>query len=56
MNFDEKKHGYVLTFPWNFEEVIAEFESDYRVMGSGSYWNKFLVNSGAVVDLNNLFR
>ena len=33
MNFDEKKHGYVLTFPWNFEEVIAEFESDYRVMG-----------------------
>ena len=20
--FDEQKHAYVLTFPWNFEEVV----------------------------------
>ena len=25
--FDEEKHAYVLTFPWNFEEVIQEFDT-----------------------------
>ena len=24
--FNEQKHGYVLTFPWNFEQVINDFE------------------------------
>ncbi len=22
MEFNEKKHGYVLTFPWNYPEII----------------------------------
>lgn len=26
-HFDEQKHAYVLTFPWNFEEVIQEFDT-----------------------------
>jgi len=24
--FNEKKHAYVLTFPWNFEDVISQIE------------------------------
>lgn len=54
--FSEQKHGYVLTFPWNFQEVIQEFEADYKVMGDSSYWNKFMMNSRSVVDFNTLFR
>ena len=54
--FSEQKHGYVLTFPWNFQEVIQEFEADYKVMGDSSYWNKFMINSRSVVDFNTLFR
>ena len=56
ITFSEQKHGYVLTFPWNFEEVIAEFESDYKVMPESSYWHKFMVNTRSIVDFNNLFR
>ena len=26
MKFDDNKHGYLLPFPWNFPEVIEEFE------------------------------
>ena len=52
--FSESKHGYVLTFPWNFEQVISEFESDYRT--SNKYWQMFMNHSRAVVDFNNLFR
>ena len=31
INFNKSKHGYVLDFPWNFEEVINEFEADYSM-------------------------
>ena len=54
--FSEQKHGYVLTFPWNFEEVISEFENDYKLMPESSYWHKFMVNTRSVVDFNVLFR
>jgi len=56
MTFNESKHGYVLAFPWNFEEVINEFETDYKVMSDSSYWNKFMQNTRSVVSFNNLFR
>ena len=56
VTFSEKKHAYVLTFPWNFPEVIEEYEADYKPMASNSYWNKFMVNTRSVVDLNNLYR
>ena len=55
MEFNQNKHGYVLTFPWNFEEVIAEYEHDYRSKAS-SYWHSFMVNSGSINDFNVLFR
>ena len=51
--FDEEKHAYVLTFPWNFEEVIQEFDTSSKV---GGYWDTFINNSRAIVDFNNLFR
>ena len=54
--FNEQKHGYVLTFPWNFEQVISDFESSYRPLPTSAYWHKFMVNSRAIVDFNNLFR
>jgi len=56
MTFNENKHGYVLAFPWNFEEVINEFENEYKVMSDSSYWTKFLNNTRSVVTFNNLFR
>jgi len=46
----------VLTFPWNFEEVIAEFEADYKVMPQSSYWHKFMTNTRSIIDFNTLFR
>ena len=54
--FDENKHGYVLTFPWNFEEVVAQAEADHSVMSESSYWHKFMTNTRSIVDLNNVFR
>ena len=30
MVFSEQKHAYVLSFPWNFQEIIKDFETDYR--------------------------
>ena len=54
--FNENKHSYVLSFPWNFQEVITQYESAYRPMSTSSFWHKFMVNSRAVVDFNNLFR
>ena len=56
ITFNEQKHGYVLTFPWNFEQIINDFESGYKPMSTSSYWHRFMTNSRAVVDFNNLFR
>ena len=54
--FNENKHSYVLTFPWNFQEVISQYESSYRPMSTSAFWHKFMVNSRAIVDFNNLLR
>ena len=54
--FSEQKHAYVLTFPWNFPGIIEKFEADYRPLADSSYWARFVENSRAVVDFNNLFR
>ena len=53
--FDSQKHAYVLTFPWNFPEIVNSFESQHR-MSASSYWSQFVTNSRAEVDFNNLFR
>ena len=35
--FNENKHSYVLTFPWNFQEVISQYESSYRPMSTSAF-------------------
>ena len=50
-----QKHAYVLTFPWNFDEIIDDFQGRYRPMSSG-FWSTFVRNSGAIGEFNYLFR
>lgn len=54
--FDQQKHAYVLAFPWNFPEIVNNFESQHRALPSNSYWGRFINYSRAEVDFNNLFR
>ena len=45
----------MLTFPWNFQEIINEWESDTRPLAQGSFWHKFVFNN-ATFEINKLFR
>lgn len=54
-SFNEKKHAYVLQFPWNFENVLEEAE-EMSLLAESSYWHKFMVNTRSIVDYNNLYR
>ncbi len=54
--FDQQKHAYVLTFPWNFPEIVNSFETRHHSISQGSYWGRFVKLSRAEVDFNNLFR
>ena len=56
MQFSEQKHAYVLTFPWNFPEIISDFETDYRPLSSNSLWHQFVFNTSNIFDFNNLYR
>ena len=51
--FSEQKHAYVLTFPWNFQEIIADFEG--KGVAPGSFWHKFVLNN-AEYEINKTFR
>jgi hypothetical protein len=53
--FNQQKHAYVLTFPWNFQEIISDFEHDYKPLPSSNYWHKFVYNN-ASYEINKLFR
>jgi hypothetical protein len=53
--FSEQKHAYVLTFPWNFQEIINDFESEYRPLPKSNYWHKFIFNN-STYEFNRLFR
>lgn len=53
--FSEQKHAYVLTFPWNFQEIISDFEDEARQVAPGSYWDRFVRNN-ATYEINRLFR
>ena len=46
----------MLTFPWNFEEVITDVQTQYPTLPESNYWHKFMVNTRSVVDMNTLFR
>ena len=52
--FDKHQHSYVLSFPWNFDEIISK--SEMRAQDDLGYWEDFMQNSGCLVDFNNLFR
>lgn len=54
--FSERKHAYVLTFPWNYPEIVDRYASQYPGLSSSSYWARYVENSRAVVDFNRLFR
>jgi hypothetical protein len=55
MKFSEQKHAYVLTFPWNFQEIISDFEHEYRGLPSNSFWHQWVFNN-ATFEFNKLFR
>lgn len=52
--FSTQKHAYVLTFPWNFDEIINQFESQNR--GVSAFWKMYTDNSGCKHKFNELFR
>jgi len=45
----------VLTFPWNFQEIISDYEGEARQVAAGSYWDRFVRNN-ATYEINRLFR
>lgn len=55
MQFNEQKHAYVLTFPWNFQEIIREYETGFRALPESNYWHKF-VKANGFNEFNTLFR
>ncbi len=55
MKFSEQKHAYVLSFPWNFQEIIADYEHSATKIAEGSFWHKFVFNN-AHYEINKLFR
>lgn len=54
--FNSKKHGYILSFPWNFEEVIRDYEQDFTSLTPKSFWYKWVHNREVDRDFNELFR
>jgi hypothetical protein len=46
----------VLTFPWNFPEIIQDYEQDFRFLPSPAFWNRFLFNTSSVDDINIVYR
>ena len=56
MEFSNQKHGYVLTFPWNFNEVIEAYEQDFRPLPENSYWYRYCDASNSFFEFNKLFR
>ena len=44
VDFSERKHYYVLQFPWNFEEVINEYQHEYKSLPESNFWYKWIVN------------
>ncbi len=55
MQFSEQKHAYVLSFPWNFQEIISDYEHSVSKVSEGSFWHKFVFNN-ANYEMNKLFR
>ena len=56
VGFNEGKHGYVLSFPWNFPQIVGEFESDHPPIPSDSLIHTTIYNQLWNHDFNSLFR
>ena len=54
--FNERKHGYILSFPWNFDEVIQDYEHEFTPLDEKNFWYKWIYNREADRDFNELFR
>jgi len=52
--FNEQKHGYILTFPWNFPEIVNNFERQFKPVTG--YWDNLLENSNAKYRFSSMFR
>ena len=55
VEFSQQKHAYVLTFPWNFDEIINQFESSHKPVDSG-FWGAYTKNSECKAKFAELFR
>lgn len=55
MQFSKQKHAYVMMFPWNYPEIIEDFEGEMRTLSNGSFWSAFM-KSNALNEINVLFR
>lgn len=53
--FNKNKHAYALTFPWNFQEIIDDYEQRHRGVASG-FWGLYTNNSECKVKFDELFR
>ena len=56
LSFNERKHGYILSFPWNFDEVIQNYENNFNPLKKGNFWNRWIFNRECDRDFNELFR
>lgn len=56
MKFNEEKHGYVLSFPWNYPEIINKHEAAFRPMAKNSYWDHWLTHTNAKHEFSKSFR
>jgi hypothetical protein len=53
--FSNNKHSYVLSFPWNFKEIIDSYEGKFTPINSG-IWNTVITNKGFFEDFNHMYR
>ena len=54
--FNTKKHGYILSFPWNYDEIIKDFEDDFTPLKSNSFWYTWVKNRELMRSFSELFR
>jgi len=54
--FNNKKHSYILSFPWNFDNVISKYEQKYMKLSEKDFWHKWIFNRECDRDFNELFR
>jgi hypothetical protein len=45
----------VLTFPWNFPEIVGDYERRYRPLEGNNFWNNLLTNSNGKYTFGKLF-